>query len=119
MNRWEKVCSAAGVEQGVVAAAIRESKGAEETALSALLNKASGLAAVDRIDEAAEHLRLAVAMAGQRGRVLGALRAAQAIEDALWGEKGEGLEDDFKLGFVRRFMRENGFGPGAPKGGAK
>jgi hypothetical protein len=70
-------------------------------------------------------MRLAVAMVEQKDRVLGALKAAQAVEDVIWPEgagsqpelcglKGLRVRDGARQRIVHA-MTDNGFGPQEPK----
>lgn len=124
MDKWAKACDLAGVKVGFMSSVLGKADGAERTALVALFNGASSLADGGEVESAAEHLKLAAAMVEQRGRVLGALRAAKAVEEALWpiDEEGNGqraLSCDsphmiVQLGVLRsasKAMVENGFGP--------
>jgi hypothetical protein len=92
-EKWTKTCLAAGIEPGdareqIAAMIDKTEKGsAEWTAVSLLLTWAWDHSCSGKIDLAAEHLKLAAAMVEQRGRVLGALRAAQAVEEALWPDE--------------------------------
>lgn len=99
--------------------------GPERFAVHALLNEARRLCSqYGDVERAGECMRLAAAMVEQRGRVLGALKAAQAVEDVLWPEdagsqpelcglKGLRARDGARQRIVHA-MTDNGFGPQEP-----
>ena len=129
---WERACALAGFKGargGIgaqVDAALEVLIGAELVAARALFGEAWRLVAQHGDAEgAAEHLRLGAAICEQRGRVLGALKAAQAVEDALW-PGSEGIAQASGVALLHcnvearyatvRAMVDNGFGPqDAPK----
>lgn len=100
--------------------------GPERFAVWALLTEAWQLCSQEgRAEDAAECMRLAAAMVEQQGRVLGALKAAQAVEDIVWPEdagsqpelcglKGLRAWDGARQRIVHA-MTDNGFGPQEPK----
>lgn len=132
---WERACALAGFKGAgrgsigaQVDAALEVLSGAELVAARALFGEAWRLVAQRGDTEgAAEHLRLGVALREQRGRVLGALKAAQAVEDALWpddsivfvsaqvaGENAVAMSAETRRGVVSALIG-NGFGPQEPK----
>lgn len=125
---WDRACALAGFKgaggddpRGIgsqVDAAVEVLSGPEMVAVRALLCEAWRLVSHHGDAEgAADFMRLAAAMGEQRGRVLGALRAAQVIEDALWSEgtRENGGAIRMVVGGVRMMIAEamtnNGFGP--------
>ena len=125
---WDWVCELAGFKGAgrgsigaQVDAALAPLTGAERAAAEACFNEAWRLVAQHGDAEgAAEHLRLGAAICEQRGRVLGALKAAQAVEDALW-PGSEGIAQASGVALLHcnvearyatvRAMVDNGFGP--------
>jgi len=130
---WDRACSLAGFKGAgsvdprsigaQIDAVVEESlPGPEMIAVRALLTEAWRLCSQEGRDaEAAEHMRLAAAMVEQSGRVLGALKAAQAVEDVVWPEdagsqpelcglKGLRARDGARQRIVHA-MIDNGFGP--------
>lgn len=87
---WDRACAlggfkGAGASIGAqIDAAVEVLSGPEKVAVRALFGEAWRLTAQfgDAV-RAAEYLKLAAAMGEQAGRVLGALKAAQAVEDLL------------------------------------
>ncbi len=117
MVNWVRACALAGVVANEIsisaqkAATLEALEGAEREAVSALLDGAVLACGQDEVDRAADMLRLASAMAAQRGRVVGALLAAQAVEDALLEGDRTLRGDCHVLDAVKDAMRANGFGP--------
>jgi hypothetical protein len=117
---WVKACELAGFKgdgrspAAQIEATVEPLFGAEFVAVNALLSEAGNRCLSLDVDGAAECIALAAAMAGQRGRVLGALRAAQAVEDAFWPKKGGGCPSSEAVK-ARLAMTDNGFGPQEPK----
>ena len=89
--------------------------GPERFAVHALLTEAWRLCSQEgRAEDAAECMRLAAAMVEQRGRVVGALKAAQAVEEVLWADGDPAVPKLFwatKREEIVKVMRTNGFGP--------
>lgn len=125
VTAWAKV----GVKSsGNISAEIAERRcqvnGAEHDAVAYLLGEAERYCVLGHVDGAAERLKLAAAMVEQRGRVLGALRAAKAVEEAFWPVDLDGngridrswdaVDAAVRLAQLREAavaMVENGFGP--------
>ena len=129
---WERACALAGLKGAgrgsigaQVDAALEVLTGAELVAARALFGEAWRLVAQHGDAEgAAEHLRLGAAICEQRGRVLGALKAAQAVEDAFWPVDLDGcgrsdrsanaVDAGVRCAQLRdavQAMVDNGFGP--------
>jgi hypothetical protein len=133
---WDRACNLAGfkgagsVDPRSIGAQIDSTVevlfGAERVAVQALLMRAWEIVSSPGDEEnAAECLKLAATMVEQRGRVLGALKAAQAVEDVVWPEdagsqpelcglKGLRARDGARQRIVHA-MTDNGFGPQEPK----
>lgn len=115
---WARACALAGFQGsgssigGQVDAVVEPLSGAERTAVRSLLCEAWRLIArVDDVEGAAEHVKLAAALLAQAGRVEGALKAAQAVEEALFAGDDTSRQDGHILTDVRDAMAEAGFFP--------
>jgi len=122
---WDRACNLAGfkgagsVDPRSIGAQIDATaevlSGPELYAVRALLTEAWRLCSQEgRAEDAAECMRLAAAMVDQSGRVLGALKAVRAVEEALWADGDPSVPKLFwstKREEIVEALRSNGFGP--------